>query len=124
MSWLAYTLCEPHPSGSLSANGTQLKPGVSETGVDLYCRFKIFVCVGKFAVPLGLEAFLVRSSGIFRCFVGGGAQRHAFNLCSSPHHNSAHVNAAAERIEVHKADDTGAKTRSRGPQLTIRQLAS
>jgi len=25
-----------------------------------------------------------------------------------------------KEIEVHKADDTGAKTRSRGPQLTIR----
>src|SRR5207249_8314995 len=86
---------------------------------------KIFACIGKFAVLRGLQALLISSSGIFGCFVGSGAQGHALNLCSSLHHDSAHVNAAAESNEIpHKVHDTGVKTRSRGSQLTIRQLAS
>src|ERR1700730_486554 len=55
----------------LLQNGAQLKPGVGVLGVDLYGLSKIFLRIGKFALFLGLEAFLISFSGIFRCFVGG-----------------------------------------------------
>src|SRR4029077_6183352 len=74
--------------------------------------------------PLGLEAFLVSFSGISRCFVGGGVQSQAFNLASSLHDNNAHVDIAAESIQVHETDDTEVKTSGRGSQLTIPQLLS
>ncbi len=73
------------------------------------------MCIGQFAVLLRLDAFLVSLSGIFRCFVGDGAHRRAFNLCPSPHHDNAHVNVAVGRIEVYKAEDAGVKTWARGP---------
>jgi len=68
----------------------------SRTGVDLHLQFQN-ICVHRQVRHSSRPgAFLISFSGIFRRFVGGGAQRHAFNLCPSLHHNNAYVNATAE----------------------------
>ena len=86
--------------GQILQNSAQLEPGVCVLRIDLYRLFKGLAGIVKLAVLLSLYALLIRSSGVFRRFVVGRVQGHAFDLFSSMHHDRADVHAAADRSEL------------------------